>query len=258
MTNEQLATAAQAGDRRALFDLWESIRPFCMRAAWHMYRQNDPAKLSGRGVTLEDMQQETYLAFTEAVRSFKSESDCKFLSFLTFPLKNTFARLLGFKIYGRGKPDPLDDRMSLDAPAGAENDAPLSDMLEDQAAGQQLEDVEDSVYTAQLHAALKSAMREACDGQQRDVLREIYYRGRSRRECGDALGLSRERVRQIESKALQNLRKPKAAQYLRDFRDEYAYSVSTSFGAWKEKGSNPERVAELLEWRPSDRCRGIM
>ena len=32
MTNEQLAALAQQGDRRALFDLWEAVKPFCMAA----------------------------------------------------------------------------------------------------------------------------------------------------------------------------------------------------------------------------------
>lgn len=250
MTNEQLAAAAQSGDRRALFDLWESVRPFCMAAAWHMYRQSDPAKLFGRGVTLEDMQQETYFAFAEAVRGFKLESGYKFLSFLTFPLKNAFAQLLGFRTYGKGSPDPLDKSLRIDCSVCMESDTPLSDMLEDQEAGRQLEDVEDSVYTAQLHAALEAAMLEACDGQQRDVLQEIYYRGRNRQECGEALSLTVSEVRRIERRALQNLRNPEAARHLQSFRDEYAYSVSTSFGAWKEKGSNPERVAEMLDNLP--------
>ena len=50
MTNEQLAALAQQGDQRALFDLWEAVKPFCMAAAGHVYRRHDPAKLSGRGV----------------------------------------------------------------------------------------------------------------------------------------------------------------------------------------------------------------
>lgn len=42
MTNEQLAALAQQGDRRALFDLWEAVKPFCIAAAGHVYRRHEP------------------------------------------------------------------------------------------------------------------------------------------------------------------------------------------------------------------------
>lgn len=88
MTNEQLAALAQQGDWRALFDLWEAVKPFCMAAAGHVYRRHDPAKLSGRGVTLEDLQQETYCAFRKALTAFKPERAYKFTTYLSYPLKN--------------------------------------------------------------------------------------------------------------------------------------------------------------------------
>lgn len=151
MTNEQLAALAQQGDRRALFDLWEAVKPFCMAAAGHVYRRHDPAKLAGRGVTLEDLQQETYCAFRKALAAFKPERAYKFTTYLSYPLKNAFAQLLG---YGNTKRDPLDDCLSFDAPAGEDNDAPLSDVIEDPEAAHQITDVEDDCYTAALHTAL--------------------------------------------------------------------------------------------------------
>ena len=258
MTNEQLAAAAQSGDRRALFDLWEAVKPFCLAAARNVRARFEPAKLAARGITHEDMAQESYIAFCEAVQGFDASTGYKFITYLNYPLKNAFARLLGLKGTGRGKRDPLDDCASLDVGIGEDGETPLSDMVEDVEAGQLVEAVEDRAYTAQLHAALEAAMLETCDREQRDVLRMRYYKAQTRAQCGEALGMTRERVRQLESRALQNLRRPEAARLLRDFREEYAYSVSTSFGAWKEKGSNPERVVELIERRPSNRRCGIM
>lgn len=244
MTNEQLAVLAQQGDRRALFDLWEAVKPFCMAAAGHVYRRHDPAKLSGRGVTLEDLQQETYCAFRKALAAFKPERVYKFTTYLSYPLKNAFAQLLG---YGNTKRDPLDDCISFDAPAGEDNDAPLSDVIEDPEAAQQITDVEDDCYTAALHTALETAMRETCDPAEQRILKTRFYLNQTRGQCAETLGMTKAGVRQLESRALRNMRKPEARCLLNGFREEYAYSVSTSFSAWSAKGSNPERVTELLE-----------
>lgn len=245
MTNEQLAALAQQGDRRALFDLWEAVKPFCMAAAGHVYRRHDPAKLSGQGVTLEDLQQETYCAFREALTAFKPEREYKFTTYLSYPLKNAFARLLG---YGNKKRDPLDDCLSFDAPVGEDNDAPLSDAIEDPEAAQQITDVEDDCYTAELHAALETAMRETCDPAEQRILKTRFYLNQTRSKCAETLGMTKAGVRQLEARALRNMRKPEARRLLNSFREEYAYSVSTSFSAWSAKGSNPERVTERLAY----------
>lgn len=99
MTNEQLAALAQQGDRRALFDLWEAVKPFCMAAAGHVYRRHYPAKLSGRGVTLEYLQQETYCAFRKALAAFKPERAYKFTTYLSYPLKKRLCPAFGLRKY---------------------------------------------------------------------------------------------------------------------------------------------------------------
>jgi len=247
-SNEQLAAAAHDGNRRALFDLWEAVKPFCMAAALHTYHRHDPDKLAARGVTIEDLQQETYFAFTEAVKGFDSSTGYKFLTYMTFPLRNVFARALGYKT---AKTDPLDSSMSLDAPAGgeAEDPTPLSDAIPDPDAEQRIEDAENRHFYAQLHAALEVAMQETCDDVQRDVLRSRFYDEMTRPACGEALGLSPAEVRKHEAAGLRNLRSPEASERLQHFvtLDILAYGFSTSFHAWKDgRGSVPERVVEDL------------
>lgn len=149
--------------------------------------------------------------------------------------------------YGNTKRDPLDDCISFDAPAGEDNDAPLSDAIEDPEAAQQITDVEDDCYTAALHTALETAMRETCDPAEQRILKTRFYLNQTRGQCAETLGMTKAGVRQLEARALRNMRKPEARRLLNGFREEYAYSVSTSFSAWSAKGSNPERVTELLE-----------
>lgn len=250
MTNEEAAVQAKDGDRRALFDLWEAVKPFCMKAAWNTYNRFGAAKCASRGVVLEDLQQETYVAFTDALRGFSAASGYKFITYLSLPLRNAFARLLGFKESGKGKPDPLDSAARFDEPIDADSTVTLSDVTPDPDAEQALEDAEETLFIRALHTALEDAMREACTPEQTDVLHAIYYRGKNRREAGDDLGITRERVRQIESKALNQLRRPHVARHLREFDryDEVAYSISTSFETWKNCGSNPERAVERIEF----------
>ena len=103
---------------------------------------------------------------------------------------------------------------SLDKPLGDDNDASMGDLL---GSGQTHveEEVEVSLTEATLHGAL-----EHIPEREREVLRLRYGLGteepRSLEEIGRRLGLTRERVRQIEAQALQRLSVQREIAALRD------------------------------------------
>jgi RNA polymerase primary sigma factor len=111
------------------------------------------------------------------------------------------------------------DTVSLEQPIGDEEDFSLSDLIEDRAA-----EVPDDVATrTMLHAAVRDALA-TLPQREREVM-ELRFglddgRVRTLEEVGKAFGVTRERIRQIESKTLAKLRHPDAAQPLRDFLDE--------------------------------------
>jgi RNA polymerase primary sigma factor len=92
---------------------------------------------------------------------------------------------------------------SLDKPLGDDNDASIGDLV-GAAAGGVEEEVEVSLTESTLHRAL-----EGIPEREREVLRLRYgltaEEPKSLEEIGRRLGLTRERVRQIESQALQRL-----------------------------------------------------
>jgi RNA polymerase primary sigma factor len=108
--------------------------------------------------------------------------------------------------------------VSLEAPVGQEGDAFLGDFIEDESMPQPLELASQQLLRGQIGDALdKLTERE----RRIIVLRFGLEDGRFRtlEEVGREFGITRERIRQIEAKALRKLRHPSYSRKLRGYLD---------------------------------------
>jgi len=111
------------------------------------------------------------------------------------------------------------DTVSLEQPVGDEDDFSLSDLIEDRGAVVP----DDAATRALLDEAVREALGHLSEREQEVVrLRFGLDDGKIRtlEEVGREFGVTRERVRQIESKTLAKLRRPDAAHLLRDYLEE--------------------------------------
>jgi len=105
--------------------------------------------------------------------------------------------------------------VSLETKVGKDKDTELGDLLE-------TDDIspEETMMREALHRDLQQLLADLTS-RERDVIRMRFGLGDGRTyslaEIGRALDLSRERVRQIEAKALQKLRQPKRRNRVRDY-----------------------------------------
>jgi RNA polymerase primary sigma factor len=130
---------------------------------------------------------------------------------LAAELDMTPARVMEMQKYGR---EPI----SLHLPLGEDGDSEFGDLIEDSEAIQPGEAVSFTLLQEQLHSVLGTlSEREAGVMSMRYGLAD----GRSRTldEIGKAYGVTRERIRQIESKTMSKLRHPSRSQLLRDYLD---------------------------------------
>ena len=107
------------------------------------------------------------------------------------------------------------ETVSLEQPMG-DDDFSLSDLIEDETAVAP----SDAATRAMLNEAVNSALAELSDRESRVVrLRFGLDDGQMRtlEEVGRELGVTRERIRQIESKTLAKLRNPARSGHLRDY-----------------------------------------
>ena len=109
--------------------------------------------------------------------------------------------------------------VSLETPVGEEDDSSLGDFVEDPSAI--------APATAAARALLTEAIEEALDelnDRERAVVRLRFGlddgQVRTLEEVGKEFGVTRERIRQIESKTLAKLRHPTRSQRLRDYLEE--------------------------------------
>ncbi|MFD1067862.1 RNA polymerase sigma factor RpoD [Oceanobacillus locisalsi] len=112
----------------------------------------------------------------------------------------------------------IQEPVSLETPVGDEDASYLGDFIEDREA------VSPSDYAA--HELLKEQIEEVLDTlpfREENILRLRFGlddgKTRTLEELGKAFGVTRERVRQIESKALRKLRHPRRSKQLKDFLD---------------------------------------
>jgi RNA polymerase primary sigma factor len=106
--------------------------------------------------------------------------------------------------------------VSLAAPVGEEEDTELGDLLEDRDAISPHDAAADRLMREQIESVLASL-----DGREQRVIRLRFGlddgHARTLEEVGREFGLTRERIRQIESHALRKLRHPSRSRKLREF-----------------------------------------
>jgi RNA polymerase primary sigma factor len=106
--------------------------------------------------------------------------------------------------------------VSLETPIGEEEDSHLGDFIEDSEAVVPLERASFKLLQEQLESVLLTLA-----GREKDVIRLRFGlvdgQPRTLEEVGKKFGVTRERIRQIESKTLSKLRHPSRSQKLRDY-----------------------------------------
>jgi len=106
--------------------------------------------------------------------------------------------------------------VSLETPVGEEEDSHLGDFIEDSEAPVPLERASFKLLQEQLESVLHTL-----SGREKEVIRLRFGlvdgQPRTLEDVGKKFGVTRERIRQIESKTLSKLRHPSRSQKLRDY-----------------------------------------
>lgn len=106
---------------------------------------------------------------------------------------------------------------SLEAPIGDEDESELADMVADETAQQP----EEAVYEMLLKQETQDALGAVLTPREQLVLQLRFGLGNGHvyplEKIGEVLGITRERVRQIEAKALEKLRHPSVAKTLKSY-----------------------------------------
>jgi RNA polymerase primary sigma factor len=112
----------------------------------------------------------------------------------------------------------VQEPVSLDAPIGEDGDASLADLIEAPDTDNPLAAAEAS----ELGKLVAEALSDLTEREQRILRMRFGIGGASQhtlQEVGESFGVTRERIRQIEAKALEKLRQPARAHKLRTFVD---------------------------------------
>jgi RNA polymerase primary sigma factor len=108
--------------------------------------------------------------------------------------------------------------VSLETPVGEEEDSALADFIPDEAAVAPAEAASQELLREQVDTVLNSL-----SDRERDVLKLRFGlvdgRNRTLEEVGKEFNVTRERIRQIEAKALRKLRHPTRSRKLKDYLD---------------------------------------
>lgn len=192
MSNEELATLIQAGERDKLLELWGQIRRFALQQARRW------AYLGRGGVTLEDLEQAAFLALMEALEGWKPEAG-SFLTWYGLWLKAEFTQATGQRTK-RERLDPLDMAESLDIPLGESEEFTLCDAIADPQA-------ESAIETVGEWDALHRAVEHLPEVLRKTVFLR-YYGGLTLEQVAGRLNMSKNTASRTEQKAMRLLRHP--------------------------------------------------
>ncbi len=247
MTNEQLVTAIKQGKTEYTAELWQNTYKLIYKLVTEYYNKLGE-RCQSCGVTLDDMKQESYIAFVGMIEAFNPEKGLKFSSYANFQVKNVVFGMLGFRT---DKKRPLNEYISLDEPINGTDDKELTieSSIEDSTAVEAFYAAEDDIFNSELKRAIDKAMSEHLTAFQRDIIHGRFYDNKTLGELADENSVNRERIRAEEGRALRQLRNHnrELASFREHFITDHSYFY-TSLGSFRERiGSSQELVIERLE-----------
>lgn len=245
MTNERIAAIIAEGDSEELLPiLWEKMRRFYKMLCDEYYRKHKDRCIQC-GVTVDDLMQESYISMLDSIRAYGNrkpeQSELAFTSFCKYPFKNTADRLICAG--RRGNPhEPLNTcTTSLDEPIGDGEDKEITriELVPDTEAEEPYRDIEQSDY----YRAIRETAKSVLDGRLWDIIDRRYFKGETLKQAAEALGVTKERIRQLETRALEKLRHSKEMRASAAIQAYHHVSIKS----FRRYGSVVERVAEQEE-----------
>lgn len=237
MSNEELWAAGK------LPELWEQVEGLLYQFARNFYFHHGKEACTRHGVTLDDLQQECYFAFLDAVRAYKPEKGFRFTSYLSYHAKNHFRACMGiFR-----KLDALNYADSMNAPAAEDSETESGDLIPDEKAEAVLAAVDDGAEHEYLREHLEAALA-GLTPIQAAVIRGKYYRRQTNPQIAETLHVTPQDVRRELSKGLLGLRKNRDIQKIGIETESYMRMAAyhgTGWNAWYyEQRSVEERIVE--------------
>ena len=249
MSNEELVAEIRAGATERMGELWEQVAGLVKWKAKQI--MTILAGSNSRGVEFEDLFQSGYLAMVAAVDTYDPAAGGAFSTWLMYHLKNAFAYAIGYRTQ-KGRKEPLNTSVSLDTPLSDDADSDdLMDVIADPSGQAGLESAEAAIYRDQLREALEAALATLPE-QSAEVLRQRHYQNMTLAEVGERQGVSTERARQIECRALRQLRKPGTACYLRPFYD-FDFYLGAGLGAFRHSNMSIQERYLIIEEERKER-----
>lgn len=237
MTNEELWEAEK------LPELWEAVERLLYQMARKYYLCHGKEACARHGVTLEDLQQECYFAFLDAVKAYKPEKGFRFTSYLSRHAENRFRACMGIV----SKLDAFNYADSMNAPAAEDSETESGDLIPDEQAAAVLESVDNAAEHKYYREHLKAALASLTPIQAA-VIRGKYYRRQTNPQIAETLHITPQDVRRELANALKELRGKKQVWKIKEDYQEISAYHGTGWGAWYyEQGSIEERTTEGME-----------
>lgn len=254
--NAALAALAASGNAFALGQLWEINKGLLRSMFWKWYPSHRE-QADAHGLTVDDFEQEGYFAVQYAAEHYDPAKG-SFSVWLWQAMQRQIQHTLtgGHRrniISPDGKAhtisaDPLNHCTSLDVPLDTEDEgaATMGDLQADPDAAGEMQDVEERIYTEELHAALEEALSKLTEREER-VIRGQYYQDKSVRQICEETGLTRGQADNARHSAFAKLRRnPRLLRWHDEVIQTHAWR-GTGFEAWAANGSVEERAVEHLE-----------